>query len=157
MSVQAALFRWRLIAISALLLLAAGVYVFFIQGDTRPSPDGRTSIQLSNADRNLVLAEMRQFLVSVQGISEALTREDMATVTETARAVGNAAVQAVPPSLMASLPLEFKTMGRGVHRAFDQLAMDAESLAEPRHSLQQMSDILSQCVACHAAYRLDER
>lgn len=137
----------------SIVLLAVGAYFFLIRGDTAPHPDGRTAIQLSAADRDLVLSEMRQFLASVEGISRALTQEDMQAVAQQARAVGNAAAQQVPASLMAALPLGFKTMGRGVHQAFDQIALDAESLGDAQHSLQQLSATLSSCVACHSTYR----
>ncbi len=151
------LFIWRSLAMVSWLLLALLVYVLIIGGDTQEVQDDRTRILLTPSDRALVLGEMRQFLGSIQGITQGLVMEDTTAIAEAARSVGNAAAQAVPASLMASLPLEFKTMGRSVHQAFDQLAMDAETLGDAGHSLQQMNAILAQCVACHARYQFAEK
>ena len=35
------------------------------------------------------------------------------------------------------------------------LALDADELEDPEHSLQQLSELMQNCVACHAAYRID--
>ena len=53
---------------------------------------------------------------------------------------------------VAKLPLEFKTLGFGVHRAFDTLAADAASRGDPRHTLGQLASTLEKCVACHDGY-----
>ena len=60
----------------------------------------------------------------------------------------------VPPALMTKLPLEFKTLGLSVHRDFDQIALDAEGLGMPKHTLGQVSAVMQKCVACHRTYQL---
>ena len=60
-----------------------------------------------------------------------------------------------PITLIAKLPLEFKTMGMGTHRAFDELAMEAEDLGDSGVLLGQLSAILTNCTSCHAGYRFD--
>ncbi len=144
---------WVLLALLCALVVGIG-YRLIGGAPTGTASDGRAEITLPAADRDLVLAEMRAFLGAVQGIAEALTREDLTAVATQARAMGLAAMGQVPPSLMQALPLEFKTLGRGVHAAFDQLALDAEEMGDAAHGLRQLSAILSQCVACHATYRL---
>ncbi len=143
---------WLLLAIVVALVFAIG-YRLLTGAHTQTGTDGREAIALVPEDRDLVLAEMRTFLGAVQGMTVALTKEDMQTVAQLARSVGAAAVGQVPPSLMQALPLEFKKLGQGVHADFDQLALDAEQLGDPQHSLRQMGDILGKCVACHATYR----
>ena len=144
---------WLLLA--AVVILGAGIgYRLLTGAPTQQAGDGRAEILLSAADRDLVLAEMRTFLNSVQGITLALTRDDLGLVAEQARSVGLAAAAQVPVSLVQALPLEFKTLGRSLHADFDQLALDAEQLGDPEHSLRQLGDILGKCVACHASYRL---
>ena len=144
---------WVLLAL--LCALVAGIGYRLIGGaPTVTASDGRAEIALAAADRDLVLAEMRAFLGAVQGITEALTREDLTAVAAQARAMGLAAMGQVPPTLMQALPLEFKTLGRSVHADFDQLALDAEEVGDAAHGLHQLSTILSKCVACHATYRL---
>jgi cytochrome c556 len=140
--------------LGVVVFLAAAIgYRLLIGAHTHTGSDGRAEIALAPKDRDLVLAEMRTFLGAVQGITDALTKEDLQIVAQQARSVGAAAVGQVPASLMQALPLEFKTLGQGVHADFDQLALDAEQLGDPAHSLRQLSDILGKCVACHATYR----
>lgn len=55
---------------------------------------------------------------------------------------------------MGKLPLEFKTLARSVHGEFDVIAMDAESLGTPKHTLEQLSGALQKCVACHASFQV---
>jgi len=124
-----------------------------IQGDVKPSSDGRAAIQLTNTERDLVLGEMRVFLESIQNISAGISEKDMQLVAEHARKSGNNAQREVPGSLVGKLPLGFKKLGFDTHAKFDQLALDAEQLGDPEHTLSQMSTLLSNCVACHAAYR----
>ncbi|MBU1192377.1 MAG: cytochrome c [Gammaproteobacteria bacterium] len=143
---------WLLLGVVVLLAAAIG-YRLLTGAHTHTGSDGRAEIALAPEDRDLVLAEMRTFLGAVQGITDALTKEDLQIVAQQARGVGAAAIGQVPPSLMQALPLEFKTLGRSVHADFDQLALDAEQLGDPANSLQQLSGILGKCVACHATYR----
>ena len=144
---------WTLLVL-VVLAVAFTAYRLLTGAHTHDASDGRAEITLSAADRDLVLAEMRGFLVSVQGITDALTRDDMQAVASHARAVGLAAMGQVPASLMQALPLEFKQLGRSVHAGFDQLALDAEQMGDSAQGLKQLGDILGTCVACHATYRI---
>ncbi|MFN2309686.1 MAG: hypothetical protein ABR553_08120 [Gammaproteobacteria bacterium] len=144
---------WWLLAV-VLIVVAAVAYRLLTGSHAHAGRDGRAEIVLPAADRDLVLTEMRGFLSAVQGVTAALSRDDLALVAEQARGMGMAAVGQLPVSLMQALPLEFKTLGHSVHADFDQLALDAEKLGDREHSLRQLGDILGKCVACHATYRL---
>lgn len=143
-------------AVSAVLMLAVMglLYKFVVSGNTISGSDGRIAIVLQDDEKNLVLTEMRAFLNSVQLISTGLVENDMKKVAENARAVGAAAQQAVPGSLIGKLPIEFKKLGFDTHGQFDMLAMDAEQLGDREHSLKQLSVLMQNCVGCHAGYRL---
>lgn len=143
---------WSLLIV-VLAAVAAGAYRLLSGGHTHTAGDGREEIVLEAAERDLVLAEMRTFLSAVQGITLALTQDDLQALAQHARKVGAAAAGQIPASLVHALPLEFKTLGRRVHADFDQLALDAEQLGDRDHALRQLGDILGQCVACHARYR----
>jgi len=141
--------------IAVLLLVIAGMaYKFIVAGSTVAGADGRAAIVLEPGERALILGEMRGFLSGIQTMTDALTREDMKTVAKTARSLGRAASAEVPPALMGKLPLEFKKLGFSVHSDFDQMAMDAESLGDAKHTLTQLSGTLQKCVACHATFQL---
>lgn len=146
-------FCWFLV-ITLLALTGALVTKFVIVGNTVQGTDGRIAIVVQPAERNLVLTEMRAFLVSVQAVMNAALAGDMDAVAKAARKSGVPSQDQVPSSLVGKLPLSFKTMGFDTHRAFDQLALDAEQLGDPEHSLQQLGNLMNNCIACHQAYRL---
>jgi len=145
---------WILALVFAL-LTGGMAYKFIFSGAVVEASDGRQAIQLSEGERDLVLSEMRTFLSSVQQITEGLAAKNMQQVAKAARTVGREAQQAVPGSLMGKLPLGFKKLGFDTHAKFDQLALDAEQLADPAQTLEQLSLLMQNCVACHAAYRFD--
>jgi len=118
-----------------------------------PSTDGRTEILLTDSERNLVLTEMREFLNSVQQINQGLANQDMALVARAAQKSGKAAQAAVPGTLIGKLPIAFKKLGGDTHAKFDQLARDAGDLSDTKHTLEQLSTLMKNCVSCHEAYR----
>jgi cytochrome c556 len=138
-----------------ILIVAVMAYKFIIAGSSAPASDGRQSLALAPGERDLVLAEMRAFLQSVQAITEGVGAQDMERIAQAARRVGAEAQQAVPGSLIGKLPLAFKQLGLDTHKRFDTLALDAEQLGDPAHSLEQLSQLMQNCVACHSAYRID--
>lgn len=144
-----------LLALVFLLSTAALVYLFGIRGDIRPAADGRTAILLEPAERDLVLAEMRDFLVALQAISAATVDGDTAAVVEAARRVGGAARHGVPASLVGKLPLAFKQLGFETHAGFDTLADDAQDFGSTEPVLAGMAVLMQNCTACHATYRIE--
>jgi mono/diheme cytochrome c family protein len=144
---------WAIAGLFIVLCLGL-LYKFLIQGSTVTASDKRTAIVLEAGERDLVLAEMRAFLVSVQQITLGVAAHDPAAIARAARASGMGAAGAVPASLMGKLPLEFKTLGLSTHEAFDQLALNVEDLQDPTQALEQLATLLGNCVACHAAYSI---
>ncbi len=116
--------------------------------------DERTVMVLAPSERAVVLLEMRQFLSGVQLMTDAFAREDAKALAQAARSLGKAAVHEVPPALRAKLPMEFKQLGFSVHGDFDQIAMDAESMGDMKHSMTQLASTLQKCVACHTIYQI---
>lgn len=119
-----------------------------------PAADARKVIVLADAERALILTEMRQFLGAVQVITAALAEEDFERAAEAAHGLGLAAAQEVPASVTAKLPMEFKRLGRSTHAGFDRVALDARELGDAQHSLEQLGALLGNCVACHATFQL---
>lgn len=146
-------------SITGVLLIIVSImsYKFIFSGAVVPSADGRQAILLDEAERNLVLTEMRVFLTSVQSITKGVSEKDMAQVVNAARQVGAQAQQAVPGSLIGKLPLTFKQLGFDTHKKFDLLALDAEELADPQHTLQQLAELMNNCVACHSTYKFNAK
>jgi len=138
-----------------LLFITGGLYKFIVQGSTTGSTDGRTTILLNPAERDMVLSEMRGFLSSIQQINRGISEDNMALIAASARKSGKAASTGMPGTLVGKLPLAFKKLGGDTHVKFDQLAMDAEDLGDSGQALQQLSTLMKNCVACHKTYRID--
>jgi len=143
------------IIVVLILIIVGGAYKFLFQGSVSTSADGRIAIHLTQSERDLVLDEMRTFLQSVQQITHGLAKDDMKLVAEYAKKVAKAAQGEVPGTLMGKLPMNFKKLGFDTHTKFDLLALDADALGDTNHSLNQLSELMQNCVACHASYRLD--
>ena len=123
--------------------------------EKRIAPGGRNPIQLTLAEREFVLNEMRIFLESTKNIVNGIASVDMDLVAKSARISGRAAQSGMPTSLPEKLPITFKQLGSDTHRKFDELALDAEQLGDGEHSLSQLGHLLGNCVSCHSAYRIE--
>lgn len=148
----------RSLCLAAILLwimaLAIGGW-FFVKGLTAKGSDGRTEILLAPAERDQILAEMRQLLKAVDGVVRELGKvePDRKQMESAARAVGMSMAMDVEPSVMIKLPLPFKQMGMSIHKDMDALA-DAIVLGEtPQQILQRLSSMTSRCTVCHDMYR----
>ena len=146
-------FCWILVAV---LLASTGALVgkFIIVGETQPAADGRTAIVLEPAERDMILTEMRAFLGSVQGVLLSANGDDMKTLVIAARKSGMPPPDQIPAALVGKLPLAFKKLGFDTHKRFDQLALDAEQLGDKEHALEQLAELMNNCIACHEQYRL---
>lgn len=148
----------RLVSFIAIGLWAVTVAVatwLFVAGRTMTAPDGRQAIVLNADEKNLILAEMRTMLGSVQGVVDGIASKDMKRVAQAARQSGSAAAAQVPAGLMAKLPLGFKQLGHGAHQGFDEIIVGAESGEPEDLLLTRLGERLNNCVACHATYRLE--
>ncbi|WP_231886491.1 hypothetical protein [Methylomonas methanica] len=116
--------------------------------------DKRQILKLSEPQREHVLLEMRTLLSGTQSILDALAKDDMAAVAQQAQLLGMTMAHKAEDHLKGALPQEFMKLGMAVHQDFDQIAADAESIKDTKHSLSQLSASMSKCVACHATYQI---
>lgn len=138
-----------------LLVLSTALFTqFIILGNTQPATDGRSAIIVAPGERDLILEEMRSFLMSVQIIVASANANEMTAVAEAARNSGIKAQEQVPAALIGKLPLSFKTLGFDTHKRFEQLALDARQLGDKTHTLAQLGELMNNCIACHASYQL---
>lgn len=146
--------RLQLTIIAVLLIvIAAMAYKFIIAGSVEKAADGRVAIVLEPGERAFVLTEMRAFVAGLQQMAAALARDDMKATAAAAHQMGMAAAHSAPAAMVGKLPLEFKTLGFATHRDFDAIALDAQSLGDPKHTLAQLATTLQKCVACHNTYQ----
>ena len=116
--------------------------------------DSRQILMLSEPQRSHVLDEMRALLAGTQAILGALATDDMAAVAGYAKPLGMGMADNAEKHLKGLLPKEFMQLGMSVHKDFDLIAADAESLKDPKHTLKQLSEAMSTCNACHASYQI---
>lgn len=141
-------------AIALWVVTIAAFAWFFVKGNTVKGTDERMAVVLAPAERDLVLGEMRSLLTGVHGILRGLNANDMKLVAESARSVGMKAAVDVNPALMAKLPLEFKQLGMSVHHSMDDLATAAEAGKPANEIMGMLTDTMSRCIGCHAAWQL---
>lgn len=136
-------------------IIVVGLYAYMFHGKVSESEDGRSTIHLTAGERDLVLAEMRAFLISLQQITKGVADNNMKLVADYSRKAGKAAQAEMPGSLAAKLPRQFRQLGFDTHAKFEQLAMDADDLEDAQHSLSQLATLMQNCTACHEMYRID--
>ncbi len=117
--------------------------------------DRRQVIELDQKNKAQLLSNMRSTLSSTQSIMSALAVEDMQAVVQYARPLGFKARKGQgPDELHSMLPKSFKMLGKAMHQDFDKIADDAETLQDPKHTLQQLAAVLSSCQGCHATFQV---
>ncbi|MCF7972142.1 MAG: cytochrome c [Methylococcaceae bacterium] len=118
--------------------------------------DPRLAIELNEEHKAQLLSNMRGALAATQSIVNALAADDMQAVADYARPLGfKARQQKASDGLHNALPKSFKIMGRAMHQDFDKIADDAETLKDPKHSLQQLAAVMSSCQGCHETFRIE--
>lgn len=145
---------WTIIIL--LLALSGFLIKTFVSGNVVASNDGRINVVLTKDERNLILTEMRNFLISVQGVSQAITENDMEKVADLAHKAGMIAEKGTPGSLLQKIPLEMKKLGFGTRSKFDEISATAKTTKNPMVVRKQLDALMQNCIACHAIYRLPE-
>jgi cytochrome c556 len=141
--------RFLMVALSALLITATA---------SAAEEDMRTPIKLPPEFRGAFLEHMRHHMDSLDDVMAQLASADFKGAAKVARE------QLVPGSgagFGRYLPLEFREMGLGMHRAAADFADVAGAVpAEPtaadwKKSIAALQAISTQCRACHSAFRVE--
>lgn len=151
--------RTRVAAGSA--ALAAGLVLGFLadagaQAPAGVPPDTRERLVVPPPARTKILYEMRGMLEALEGVLLGLAQGDRAAAAAAARSAGVAHAVDVQPQMQRVLPEAFVEAGIETHRAFDALALVLAGPGDERTLLGEVAALTGRCVACHAAYRLDE-
>lgn len=115
----------------------------------------RSPLRLNAEEAAHLRLEMRLFLSAVHKIVSGAAHNDMRMVAEAAHSAGMAAADEVPAGLRQKLPAEFRKLGHLTHVGFDDLARDAASMADANLALRQLDQIMSNCISCHATFRIE--
>lgn len=134
------------------LMVAATTSLLFAAASV--AEDNRAPIEVSAGQQEMILEEMRDYVVALQAISSGLAVGDFESVAESAAVMGRGRMTGERRQMAMALPEHFRMMGMSVHDDFDAIARDAEAMGDVSHTLEQLSVALAKCVSCHSAFRL---
>ena len=144
-------------SIALALILAAAATVTgpaWAQSSSAMQTDRRIAINVSQAEKNQVLSEMREFLHGFHSINIAMARQDMKALGITARPMG-ALLDRMPAKLKERLPEEFTQLAIAMNEAFQNLARDAEDNGDMRKAHENLAEVMTYCSGCHDTYRFN--
>lgn len=115
--------------------------------------DGRQAIELTASERARMLDGMRLYLQAIQGIVDALAKNQLDGAAQYAHEAGAKMLQDAPMSIPLKAPLEFTALGLQTHEKFDVLADRARATSRG-DVLTALADIMNNCTSCHSTYRV---
>lgn len=122
-------------------------------------PDTRELVKYPAKMREHTLAGMRDHLKAIQEIQAALSRDQFdaaAQVAEQRLGMSSLGRHGAEESSKV-MPAGMAAIGTQMHRAASQFAVvarDAGATGDLKATLKALSHVTAQCVACHAAYKL---
>lgn len=141
------------VAIITAMTLGAAPRLVTAQGGD-PAVDTRQRVEIPQAQRNEILAEMRGMLESLRAILFGLAMGDLAAVRKAAEASSVAAT--ANPELDRRLPKGFLQFRFQTHEGFDSLAAETRAGSTQTLLLTKVAAITNNCVGCHQAFRVVE-
>ena len=125
-----------------------------------PADDARIAVRFPEPLRSHTLANMRDHLATLQRIQQAMAEGRFEAAAE--RAESRLGLTSLPlhgaHDVARYMPQGMQDVGTGMHRAASRFAIEATNAAatgDARKPLATLAEVTSQCVACHAAYRLE--
>ena len=144
-----------LVVVLSIILNIALVYLFLIKGETVKSADGRTAIIMNKDNKDFVLAEMRDFLESVQQINEGIVNDNSQLIIDAGKKSGGSVIEHAPKGMLKTLPAGFKSLGFSTHDIFDKISIKAQENYSKEGAQQQLNTLLNNCIACHRSYKIE--
>ena len=126
---------------------------------TTPTGDTRQFVQFPDELREQTLANMRDHLLALQEIQEALAQkqEDKAARIAEERLGLSSLTLHGAHEVAKYMPQGMQDAGSEMHRAASRFAIEAQNAGvtgDLRPALDALSKVTAQCVGCHAGYRL---
>ena len=130
-----------------------------VEAASGASGDTRQLVAFPEPMRLHTIASMRDHLLSLQEIDVALSKGDFDTAASVAeQRLGMSSLEAHGASHLAPfMPQGMQDIGTEMHHAASRFAVAAENASvgnDVRPALAALGDVMRQCVACHATYRL---
>jgi hypothetical protein len=123
------------------------------------APDQRVAVSFPPELREHTLQNMRDHLLALQEIQDALAKEAFDHAADVAeRRLGMSSLTAHGAQEVAKyMPTGMQDAGTAMHRSASRLsvaALDAAATSDVKPALSALAEVTANCVACHAAYRL---
>jgi len=116
--------------------------------------DKRISLGFTAKEKSEFLSEMRQMLVSIQGIMMGIGTDDRELIIKSAKYSGNRMARATAQSIKDKTPKSFDEIGGPTHMAFEELVIRAET--DDMDTLAEFTgDLMKNCLACHETFKVD--
>ena len=121
--------------------------------------DNRQLVEMPPPMKNHMLANMRDHLLALEQITRYLANQQYDEAAEVAETrLGMSSLESHGASHMARvMPQQMAQTGTEMHRAASRFALaarDAELEGGLNKAFAALSDVMTQCVACHAGYRV---
>jgi hypothetical protein len=116
--------------------------------------DGRLGIVTLPKERTLILNNMRQYLVGLQTLTEAVADNDLPKSIEAARSMGSINLYELRLMFANDASIRFHQILFDVHRNFDEAATEAEEKKDTKVLLKRVSVIMKKCTYCHETFQL---
>lgn len=125
-----------------------------------PADDARTVVHFPPALRTETLRNMRDHLLALQQMQDALARNELEQLARIAEnRLGMSSLKAHGAHHVAGhMPPGMQQIGSAMHRSASQLASvatEASATGDLKPVLSALAALTSQCVACHSGYRLE--
>jgi len=132
-------------------------------GKTSPASaqeDSRQLVRFPEPMRLHTITSMRDHLLALQEINFALSKSDFDQAAKVAeRRLGMTSLESHGAAHLAPfMPQGMQDIGTQMHRSASRFAVAAQSASvsnDVRPALAALGTVMQQCVACHAAYRLN--
>lgn len=125
----------------------------------KPAGDERELVELPAPIREHMLANMRDHLLALHEIQQALAKNQENTAAKIAeQRLGLTSLKAHGAHELAKfMPEGMRAIGSEMHRSASRFVIEAQNSGvtdDLRPALQALAKVTAQCVQCHAAYRL---
>ena len=123
-------------------------------------PDTRAAVRFPPDLRAHTLANMRDHLATLQQVQDALGRGDYERAGSLAESrLGLSSLEAHGAHQIAPyMPAGMQEAGTAMHKAASRFAIEATNAGatgDAKPAIAALANVTAQCVACHAAYRLE--
>lgn len=128
------------------------VFSLSVHASDTDTLDNRINLGFTESERSEFLSEMRQMLVSIQGVIAGIGEGDRKLIIKSARYSGNRMARATPESIKKKTPQSFKEIGGPTHMMFEELVVRAET--DDMDTLASFTgELMKQCLACHTLFK----